>query len=69
MDYKSIAQSSKWMSPKQKDEFVSACMLIDSIKSPRDFYRIVNYINLHYDGDVVAAARELTKCYNSAQYM
>ena len=36
--------------------------------SGRDFYHIINKINNNYELDVINAAREFKKCFNSAQY-
>lgn len=57
-----------WMTAKQKEDFETVCLLIDSIDSPKAFYRVMEVINSKYDLDVVNAAREYKKCYNSAQY-
>ena len=39
------------------------------IKTPKDFYRIVNEVNDKYGCDIANAAREIEQVYNSAQYM
>lgn len=58
-----------WMSAAQQRDFEEICLLIDSIKSPRDFYRVMEKINNGpYGVDVINCAREFKKCYNSAQY-
>ena len=59
----------EWMTTKQKKDLESICILIDSIDSPKAFYRIINEINAKYDLEDVNCAREYKKCYNSAQYM
>ena len=58
----------EWMTEKQKEDFESVCLLIDSINSPKEFYRVMNVINNKYDFDVINCAREYKKCYNSVQY-
>lgn len=57
-----------WMTPREKADFLTACELIDSIKNPRDFYRVIRELNEHYSVDIVNCARAVKKCYNSAQY-
>lgn len=39
------------------------------IKTPKDFYRIVNEVNDKYGCDIANAARDLEQAYNTAQYM
>ena len=64
------AMTGTWMSAAQQRDFEEICLMIDSISSPRDFYRVMDKINNGpYDVDVINAAREFKKCYNSAQYM
>lgn len=53
----------------QKRDFDRICNLIDAIKTPKDFYRIIGYINDNFNVDIINAAREAKQCYNSAQYM
>ena len=57
-----------WMTDKQKEQFDSVCLLIDSITNPGEFFDVMNKINNTYDVDVVTCAREFKHCYNSAQY-
>jgi hypothetical protein len=57
-----------WMDTDQQEQFRRICNLIDKIKSGRDFYHIINKINNNYELDVINAAREFKKCFNSAQY-
>lgn len=58
-----------WMNKAQKEDFREICGLIDTIKSGRDFYRVMNQINGgRYSVDVINAAREFKGCFNSAQY-
>lgn len=58
-----------WMTAYQERQFEEICQLIDSIDSPRAFYRVMERINNGpYSVDVINAAREAKKCYNSAQY-
>ena len=57
-----------WMDADQQEQFRRICNLIDKIKSGRDFYHIINKINNNYELDVINAAREFKKCFNSAQY-
>ena len=57
-----------WMDADQQEQFRRICNLIDKIKSGRDFYHIINKINNNYELDVINAAREYKKCFNSAQY-
>lgn len=56
-----------WMSKSQKQQFREVCELIDQIKSPRDFYRIMEQVN-RYPVDIVTCAREFKRCFNSIQY-
>lgn len=58
----------EWMTAKQKEQFETACLLIDSIDSPKAFYRVMEMLD-QYSVDIVNCAREYKKCYNSAQYM
>lgn len=46
-----------------------ACNELKKIKTPKDFYRIVNHVNDKYGCDIANKAREICKCYNTAQYM
>ena len=58
-----------WMDKAQQEDFREICGMIDSIKSGRDFYRVMNLINGgRYSVDVINAAREFKQCFNSAQY-
>ena len=58
-----------WMDKAQQEDFREICGMIDSIKSGRDFYRVMNQINSgRYSVDVINAAREFKQCFNSAQY-
>ncbi len=58
-----------WMTKAQQEDFREICGMIDSIKSGRDFYRVMNLINGgRYGVDVINAAREIKQCFNSAQY-
>lgn len=58
-----------WMDAGQQEQFREICGLIDTIKSGRDFYRVMERINGGgYSVDVINAAREYKKCFNSAQY-
>ena len=57
------------MDEAQQEDFREICGLIDTIKSGRDFYRVMNQINGgRYSVDVINAAREFKQCFNSAQY-
>ena len=57
------------MSAAQQEQFRCICNLIDTIKSGRDFYRVMSRINSgELDLDVINAAREFKQCFNSAQY-
>lgn len=57
------------MDEAQQEQFRQICSMIDTIKSGRDFYRVMNRINYGgYSVDVINAAREFKKCFNSAQY-
>ena len=58
----------EWMTRKQREDFETVCLLIDSIDSPKEFYRVMEIINSKYDVDVVNCAREYKKCHNSIQY-
>ena len=59
----------EWMNKAQKEDFREICGLIDTIKSGRDFYRVMKQINGgRYSVDVINAAREFKECFNSAQY-
>ena len=57
-----------WMDADQQEQFRRICNLIDKIKSGRDFYHIINKINNNYELDVINAAREYKKWFNSTQY-
>lgn len=58
-----------WMTKAQQEDFRQICNMIDTIKSGRDFYRVMSRINCgNYSVDVINAAREFKKCFNSAQY-
>ena len=58
-----------WMDEAQREDFRRICSMIDSIKSGRDFYRVMGLINAgSYSVDVINAAREFKQCFNSAQY-
>lgn len=62
-------QKETWMDEAQQEQFRQICSMIDTIKSGRDFYRVMNRINYGgYSVDVINAAREFKKCFNSAQY-
>ena len=62
-------QKETWMDEAQQEQFRQICSMIDTIKSGRDFYRVMNKINGgRYSVDVINAAREFKKCFNSAQY-
>lgn len=58
-----------WMSAAQQRDFEQICDFIDTIKSPKEFYSVMEYINNHFNTDVINCAREIKRCYNSAQYM
>ena len=63
------AAGATWMDAAQQEDFRRICGLIDTIKSGRDFYRVMDKINNGgYSVDVINAAREYKKCFNSAQY-
>ena len=58
-----------WMDEAQQEDFRQICNMIDTIKSGRDFYRVMSRINNGgYSVDVINAAREFKQCFNSAQY-
>ena len=58
-----------WMDEAKQKDFREICGLIDTIKSGRDFYRVMNQIDGgRYSVDVINAAREFKQCFNSAQY-
>ena len=62
-------QKETWMDEAQQEQFRQICAMIDTIKSGRDFYRVMNRINYGgYSVDVINAAREFKQCFNSAQY-
>lgn len=62
-------QKETWMDEAQQEQFRQICSMIDTIKSGRDFYRVMNRINSgEFDLDVINAAREFKQCFNSAQY-
>ena len=56
-----------WMTDKQKQDYNTICALIDTVKTPKQFYAVCDQIN-KYDCDIVNSAREAKKFYNSAQY-
>ena len=65
----SAGQRETWMDEAQQKDFREICGLIDTIKSGRDFYRVMNQINGgRYSVDAINAAREFKQCFNSAQY-
>lgn len=65
----SAGQRETWMDEAQQKDFREICGMIDTIKSGRDFYRVMDQINGGgYSVDVINAAREFKKCFNSAQY-
>ena len=65
----SAGQRETWMDEAQQKDFREICGLIDTIKSGRDFYRVMNQIDGgRYSVDVINAAREFKQCFNSAQY-
>lgn len=58
-----------WMTDKQKEDYDSICILIDSVKTPKQFYEICRIINSgKYDFDVVNTVRAAKRFYNSAQF-
>lgn len=58
-----------WMDEAQQEDLRQICNMIDTIKSGRDFYRVMSRINNGgYSVDVINAAREFKQCYNSGQY-
>lgn len=62
-------QKETWMNAAQQVQFRRVCGLLDSIKTDRDFYRVMDRINSgEFDLDVVNTAREVKECYNSGQY-
>lgn len=63
-----IAEPS-WMDESQLKDYREICAMIDTIKSGRDFYAVMNKINCGgYSVDIINAAREIKQCFNSAQY-
>lgn len=46
----------------------ACCEELRTIRTPKDFYRIVCACNQKYGVDIANLAREITKTYNSAQY-
>lgn len=57
-----------WMNDWQYEAFQEACNLIDTIKTAKDFFRVIDILNTRFSLDVINAARERKKCYNSGQY-
>lgn len=57
-----------WMNDRQYEDFRQACALIDTIKTAKDFYRVIDIVNNRFSLDVINAAREYKQCYNSGQY-
>jgi len=57
-----------WMDDRQYEDFQQACALIDTIKTAKDFYRVIGIVNDRFSLDVINAARECKQCYNSGQY-
>ena len=58
-----------WMSKKQREDYQAVCIIIDEVKTPKQFYEACREINSgKYDFDVVNTAREDKRFYNSAQY-
>lgn len=54
----SAGQRETWMSAAQQEQFRRICGMIDTIKSGRDFYRVMSRINSgEFDLDVIDAAR------------
>ena len=59
-----------WMSEKQSEDYDSVCIIIDGVKTPKQFYEACREINSgRYDFDTVNCAREDKRFFNSAQYM
>lgn len=67
MKIEKASPAPSWMSKYQKEDFEKACRKIAGIQSPKDFYQVMNDIDI-YGVDVVNAAREYMNCRNSAQY-
>lgn len=62
--------SRAWMDEKQRKDYDFVCLIIDEVKTPKQFYEACNKINAgKYDFDVVNCAREDKRFYNSAQFM
>lgn len=56
-----------WMTEKQKEDFESACLIIDSIQNAKEFYQAMKILE-KYDFDSVATARLVQGCYNSIHF-
>ena len=58
-----------WMTNKQREDYDTVCLIIDEVKTPRQFYEACKKLNSgKYDFDAVNTAREHKQFYNSAQY-
>jgi hypothetical protein len=56
-----------WMTLQQQKDYDTICALIDTVRTPKQFYEVCKKIN-KYDCDVVNAAREDKHFFNSAQF-
>ena len=56
------------LTPYEKEKFDEICEWIDKIKTPSDFYEIIDFLFDNYDAEVVMAARNYKQCFSSAQY-
>jgi len=58
-----------WMTNKQKEAYKEICALIDSVKTPHQFYEVCGILNSSkYNLDLVHTARETKEFWNSAQF-
>lgn len=58
-----------WMSKKQMEDYEAVCLIIDGVKTPKEFYAACKIINSgRYDFDVVNTARADKRFFNSAQF-
>lgn len=52
----------------QQAQLSACCAELKTIRTARDFYRIISAVNEKYGLDIVNAAREITQTYNTTQY-
>lgn len=59
-----------WMSEKQREDYDAVCLIIEKVKTPKQFYAACREINSgKYDFDTVNCVREDKRFFNSAQFL